>query len=101
LLQSGIYVLNIQRCPGVPCHTSQDINTKLDIEISIGDTKYSNETIGEWYIDVLDTNGYTYKKPKNLPTSGTISQRDLGNLPYTEPDLETMRIYTPIVLIVE
>ena len=77
-LESGIYVLNIQRCPGVGNWTQSKDVPLINLQINIGDASYN---VKNWSTDVLDTNGFKYKTPDGTDTSN-------------------MRIYTPIVLVI-
>ena len=76
-LDPGIYVLNIQRCPGVGNWTQSKNGHLINLQINIGNASYNVEN---WSTDVLDTNGYKYK----------TSNGETSN----------MRIYTPIVLVI-
>ena len=85
---AGIYVLNIQRCPGVGNWTQKGTDTALiNLDISIGENNiYSynpaggDNTIQNWSVNVSDTNKCTYKT--------------------THGETSNMRIYTPIVLVI-
>lgn len=85
---AGIYVLNIQRCPGVGNWTQKGADTALiNLDISIGENNiYSynpaggDNTIQNWSVNVSDTNKCTYKT--------------------THGETSNMRIYTPIVLVI-
>lgn len=76
-LAPGIYVLNIQRCPGVGNWTQDKNGPLIDLQINIDDASY---TVENWSTGVLDTNGCKY-----ITSNGETSN---------------MRIYTPIVLVI-
>lgn len=85
-LESGIYVLNVHRCPGVGNWTQSDQTPVVNLQIQINDNCYEfnpqggEKTIKNWSIGAIDTNKYKYE----------TSNGDTSN----------MRIYIPVVVVV-
>ena len=85
-LESGIYVLNIQRCPGVGNLTQSGQTPVVNLQIQINDNYYEfnpqggEKTIKNWSIEAIDTNKYKYK----------TSNGDTSN----------MHVYIPVVMVV-
>ena len=84
-LEPGIYVLNIQRCPGVSNWTQKGTNTTLlRLEIQVGDNTYT----------------YDLNNKKTSIKNWSISAQDTNGTVYEPAGYSRMRIYTPIVIVI-